>query len=59
DPEHFQDPDHEYGLFAGVTYEAVCISYHQIYEQVDMMDSQRRSRRRCVFILCFVLVFPI
>ncbi|KAF7791453.1 hypothetical protein EIP86_002469 [Pleurotus ostreatoroseus] len=46
DPEQFQDPDNEYGLFAGTTYEADDEEADQIYEQVDKnMDARRRKRR--------------
>ncbi|THG98949.1 hypothetical protein EW026_g3320 [Hermanssonia centrifuga] len=46
DPEQFQDPDNEYGLFAGTTYEADDEEADQIYEQVDQnMDARRRARR--------------
>lgn len=46
DPEQFQDPDNEYGLFAGTTYEADDEEADKIYEQVDNnMDARRRVRR--------------
>ena len=46
DPEQFQDPDNEYGLFAGTTYEADDEEADLIYEQVDKnMDARRRARR--------------
>ena len=46
DPEQFQDPDNEYGLFAGTTYEADDEEADNIYEQVDKnMDARRRARR--------------
>lgn len=46
DPDQFQDPDNEYGLFAGTTYEADDEEADKIYEQVDRtMDSRRRTRR--------------
>ena len=46
DPEQFQDPDNEYGLFAGTTYEADDEEADKIYEQVDRtMDARRRARR--------------
>lgn len=48
DPEQFQDPDNEYGLFAGTTYEQDDEEADKIYEGVDeAMDSRRRARR-CV-----------
>ncbi|KAF8876396.1 PRP1 splicing factor, N-terminal-domain-containing protein [Infundibulicybe gibba] len=46
DPEQFQDPDNEYGLFAGTTYEQDDEEADKIYDQVDeAMDSRRRARR--------------
>ncbi|EKM52026.1 uncharacterized protein PHACADRAFT_31805 [Phanerochaete carnosa HHB-10118-sp] len=46
DPDQFQDPDNEYGLFAGTTYEADDEEADKIYEQVDQnMDARRRIRR--------------
>lgn len=46
DPDQFQDPDNEYGLFAGTTYEADDEEADKIYEHVDQtMDSRRRARR--------------
>ena len=46
DPDQFQDPDNEYGLFAGTTYEADDEEADMIYEQVDKnMDARRRARR--------------
>lgn len=46
DPEQFQDPDNEVGLFAGMTYEADDEEADRIYEQVDQnMDARRRARR--------------
>ncbi|SRR5258707_3439897 len=46
DPDQFQDPDNEYGLFAGTTYEADDEEADKIYEHVDRtMDSRRRTRR--------------
>ncbi|PPQ71171.1 hypothetical protein CVT26_011032 [Gymnopilus dilepis] len=46
DPDQFQDPDNEYGLFAGTTYEADDEEADRIYESVDAaMDSRRRARR--------------
>lgn len=46
DPDQFQDPDNEYGLFAGTTYEADDEEADKIYEQVDKnMDARRRARR--------------
>jgi len=48
DPEQFQDPDNEYGLFAGTTYEADDEEADKIYEQVDKNMDGRRRARRCV-----------
>lgn len=49
DPEQFQDPDNEYGLFAGTTYEADDEEADNIYEQVDQnMDARRRARREAL-----------
>lgn len=46
DPEQFQDPDNEYGLFAGTTYEQDDEEADKIYDQVDSaMDARRRARR--------------
>ncbi|TEB31197.1 PRP1 splicing factor, partial [Coprinellus micaceus] len=60
DPEQFQDPDNEYGLFAGMTHEADDEEADRIYEQVDdVMDSRRRAGRSVPFALWFVFVFPI
>jgi len=44
----FQDPDNEYGLFAGTTYEADDEEADKIYEQVDKNMDGRRRARRCV-----------
>ncbi|KAH9949837.1 PRP1 splicing factor, N-terminal-domain-containing protein [Amylocystis lapponica] len=49
DPEQFQDPDNEYGLFAGTTYEADDEEADMIYDQVDHnMDARRRARREAL-----------
>ncbi|TFY64399.1 hypothetical protein EVG20_g5958 [Dentipellis fragilis] len=46
EPEQFQDPDNEYGLFAGTTYEADDEEADKIYDFVDQnMDARRRARR--------------
>lgn len=46
DPEQFQDPDNETGLFAGTTYEQDDEEADRIYDAVDdAMDSRRRARR--------------
>ncbi|KAJ7228908.1 PRP1 splicing factor, N-terminal-domain-containing protein [Mycena pura] len=46
DPEQFQDPDNEYGLFAGTTYEQDDEEADNIYQQVDdAMDARRKARR--------------
>ena len=59
DPEQFQDPDNEYGLFAGTTYEADDEEADKIYEQVDKnMDARRRARRFVnTFDVSLLLVF--
>jgi pre-mRNA-processing factor 6 len=46
DPEQFQDPDNEYGLFASTTYEQDDEEADRVYEGVDHVDSRRRP-------LCF------
>jgi pre-mRNA-processing factor 6 len=48
DPEQFQDPDNEYGLFAGTTYEQDDEEADKIYQQVDEAMDARRRARRCV-----------
>jgi pre-mRNA-processing factor 6 len=48
DPEQFQDPDNEYGLFAGATYEQDDEEADKIYDQVDQAMDARRRARRCV-----------
>ncbi|KAG5652943.1 hypothetical protein H0H81_003019 [Sphagnurus paluster] len=46
DPDQFQDPDNEYGLFAGTTYEQDDEEADKIYDSVDQaMDARRRARR--------------
>ncbi|KAF8917118.1 PRP1 splicing factor, N-terminal-domain-containing protein [Mucidula mucida] len=46
DPDQFQDPDNEYGLFAGTTYEQDDEEADRIYEKVDeAMDARRKARR--------------
>ncbi|KAF8261891.1 PRP1 splicing factor, partial [Lactarius quietus] len=45
DPEQVQDPDNEYGLLAGTTYEADDEEADKIYDEVGRtMDSRRRAR---------------
>lgn len=51
DPEQFQDPDNEMGLFAGMTYEADDEEADRIYEQVDKNMDARRRARRCVLLV--------
>jgi pre-mRNA-processing factor 6 len=52
DPDQFQDPDNEYGLFAGTTYEQDDEEADRIYESVDdKMDSRRRKQRRVALLL--------
>lgn len=48
DPDQFQDPDNEYGLFAGTTYEQDDEEADKIYDQVDENMDARRRARRCV-----------
>jgi pre-mRNA-processing factor 6 len=48
DPEQFQDPDNEYGLFAGTTYEQDDEEADKIYDSVDDAMDSRRKVRRCV-----------
>lgn len=48
DPEQFQDPDNEYGLFAGTTYEQDDEEADRIYESVDDKMDSRRRKQRCV-----------
>jgi pre-mRNA-processing factor 6 len=48
DPEQFQDPDNEYGLFAGTTYEQDDEEADKIYDDVDQKMDSRRRARRCV-----------
>jgi hypothetical protein len=46
DPEQYQDPDNEVGLFSGTTYEEDDEEADKIYEAVDnQLDSRRRVRR--------------
>ncbi|KAF7978663.1 hypothetical protein HWV62_45188 [Athelia sp. TMB] len=46
DPEQYQDPDNEVGLFAGTTYEQDDEEADKIYDTVDEnMDARRRARR--------------
>jgi len=46
DPEQYQDPDNETGLFAGMVYEADDEEADKIYEAVDAkMDERRKARR--------------
>ena len=55
DPEQFQDPDNEMGLFAGMTYEADDEEADRIYEQVDKNMDARRRARRCVHLVSSLL----
>jgi pre-mRNA-processing factor 6 len=48
DSEQFQDPDNEFGLFAGGAYEQDDEEADKIYEQVDTAMDSRRKQRRCV-----------
>jgi pre-mRNA-processing factor 6 len=46
DPEQYQDPDNEVGLFAGTVYEQDDEEADNIYDEVDKnMDARRRARR--------------
>ncbi|CAG7848729.1 Pre-mRNA-processing factor 6 AltName: Full=Androgen receptor N-terminal domain-transactivating protein 1; Short=ANT-1; AltName: Full=PRP6 homolog; AltName: Full=U5 snRNP-associated 102 kDa protein; Short=U5-102 kDa protein [Serendipita indica DSM 11827] len=46
DPEQFQDPDNETGLFAGMAYDDADEEADRIYEAVDAkMDERRKARR--------------
>lgn len=46
DPDQYQDPDNETGLFAGMVYEADDEEADKIYEAVDAkMDERRKARR--------------
>lgn len=46
DPDQFQDPENETGLFAGTTYEKDDEEADKIWEAVDdQMDSRRRKKR--------------
>ncbi|KAG8788064.1 hypothetical protein FRB91_008696 [Serendipita sp. 411] len=46
DPDQFQDPDNETGLFAGMVYEADDEEADRIYESVDAKMDERRKVRR-------------
>jgi len=49
DPEQFQDPDNEYGLFAGTVYEADDEEADKVWEGIDDAMDSRRRKKRCVF----------
>jgi pre-mRNA-processing factor 6 len=55
DPDQFQDPDNEYGLFAGTTYEQDDEEADRIYDEVDENMDKRRRARRCVFVVSLTL----
>ena len=57
DPDQFQDPDNEVGLFSGMTYEADDEEADRIYEQVDQNMDARRRARRCVRWLVYSSLF--
>ena len=57
DPDQFQDPDNEVGLFSGMTYEADDEEADRIYEQVDKNMDARRRARRCVLWLVIRIFF--
>lgn len=46
DPDRFQDPENETGLFAGMVYEADDEEADRIYEMVDAKIDERRKSRR-------------
>ncbi|KAF8318392.1 putative pre-mRNA splicing factor prp1 [Clavulina sp. PMI_390] len=46
DPEQYQDPDNETGLFAGAPYEADDEEADQIYDHVDRRLDERRKAKR-------------
>jgi pre-mRNA-processing factor 6 len=48
DPEQYQDPDNEVGLFAGTVYEQDDEEADRIYDEVDAHMDGRRRVRRCV-----------
>jgi hypothetical protein len=48
DPEQFQDPDNETGLFAGTVYEQDDEEADRIYDAVDAKMDERRKTRRLV-----------
>ena len=56
DPDQFQDPDNEYGLFSGTTYEQDDEDADNIYEVDHAMDSRRRHWR-CVFMVSLAVSF--
>lgn len=46
EPDQFQDPENETGLFAGTVYERDDEEADRIYDIIDAtMDERRRSRR--------------
>lgn len=46
DPDRFQDPENETGLFAGMVYEADDEEADRIYEMIDSKIDERRKSRR-------------
>ncbi|KAI5478731.1 hypothetical protein MNV49_004656 [Pseudohyphozyma bogoriensis] len=46
DPDRFQDPENETGLFAGMVYEADDEEADRIYESIDAHLDQRRKAKR-------------
>ena len=50
DPEQFQDPDNEYGLFASAAYGEDDEEADRIYESVDKAIDSRRRVQRCAYI---------
>ena len=57
DPDQFQDPDNEYGLFSGTTYEQDDEDADRVYEGVDHAMDSRRRHRRCVFTVSLAVSF--
>ena len=53
DPESYQDPDNETGLFAGTVYEADDEEADRIYEAVDAKMDERRKARRFALLVAF------
>jgi pre-mRNA-processing factor 6 len=58
DPDQFQDPDNEFGLFSSASNEEDDREAERIYDAVDeAMDSRRRARRYAFqFTICTILL---